>query len=204
MCVWGEGGWDGAKRRAADILMVSLTSDLWTYLPSGLWRSVRSESQSGTTTSRLTPSLLSLSLPSQGDRFWGTRLGPKGGVWLCVWMGLVCKHWASVIWWHMKGVCLWGGRPIVYMSTSPTMRTHTHTHRLMPTLTPDLCIYALRRHSSKGYGWRGLGGTRCGARLFGLQTETDGVLGGDGWAVYMSQKRLMGRRRHLESDDSDS
>ncbi len=56
--------------------------------------------------------------------------------------------------------------------------THTHTHTHMHTLTPDLCIYALRRHSSKGYGWRGRGENRKGEMLFGLQTETDRVLGG--------------------------
>lgn len=55
----------------------------------------------------------------------------------------------------------------------PVTHTHTHTH----TLTPDLCIYALQRHGSKEYGWRGLGRVEGGRRLFGLQTETDGVLG---------------------------
>lgn len=60
--------------------------------------------------------------------------------------------------------------------------TGTHTH----TLTPDLCIYALQRHGSKEYGWRGLGRVERGRRLFGLQTETDGVLGGGGvvrWSI---------------------
>lgn len=66
---------------------------------------------------------------------------------------------------------------------------NTHTHSRMHTLTPDLCIYALRRHSSKEYGWRGLGESRRGRRLFGLQTESDGVLGGwwggggGGWSI---------------------
>lgn len=145
-----------------------------------------------------------LEFPAGLTDSWGHHWGRVWeGVWLRVWMDLMCKHWAPVIWWHMKG-----GLPVGFAGPSSicrrphNTRAHTHTH----TLTPDLCIYALRRHGSKEYGWRGLGRVERGRRLFGLQTETDGVLGGCWKVVYRWQQRLKGRRerRHLESDDADS
>ena len=89
---------------------------------------------------------------------------------------------------HERGSACGVAVPSSICRHPPATHTHKHTHTHMHTLTPDLCIYALRRHSSKGHGWRGLGESRTGEKLFGLQTETDGVLGGVG-------KQSIGDRR---------
>lgn len=51
-----------------------------------------------------------------------------GGVWTCVWMDLMCKHWPSVIWWHMKGCLPVGlpGRRRLYVDPPHTHCIHWH------------------------------------------------------------------------------
>lgn len=77
-----------------------------------------------------------------------------------------------------------GGLPACGAAGPSSICRHPPQH--MHTLTLDLCIYALQRHRSKEYGWKGVGGEKRGRRLFGLQTESDGVLAGvrvAGWRL---------------------
>lgn len=62
-----------------------------------------------------------------------TAVVELGGVWICVWMDLMCKHWASVIWWHIKGglpVGLPTRRLYADNPPGPPNCTHTHWHQI--------------------------------------------------------------------------
>lgn len=94
--------------------------------------------------------------PQPGWQVVGDTAGVAlGGVWICVWMDLMCKHWASVIWWHIKG-----GLPVglptrrLYVDIPPAPpAAHIHTD----TRFMYLCTAAAQL---KGWGW--------GRRPFGL------------------------------------
>lgn len=134
--------------------MPSLTYDLSSYLPSALQPSVRSETNSGTTTSRLIPSLCPWVVPVRATGSGLGRQSRKGvGAWksLSGWVHSVNTErlWSGDTW--KRSACGVAGPSSICLHPSATH---------MRTLTADLCIYALRRRGSKGYGWRGLGTSR--------------------------------------------
>lgn len=81
------------------------TSDIQLWLPSAPKRSVRSEGQPGTAVSRSPPGAFVRMLRPGGGRVLGDATAGSG------WMGLMCKHCASVMWGHTKDGLPRGGSP---------------------------------------------------------------------------------------------